>query len=73
MELILSLSGIAILLRMLTTPSLAANPALEPFYKLVIAVVIAVAAVDVMMQGFRLYGQYRREHSAPPLQEHPVG
>jgi hypothetical protein len=73
MELILSLSGIAILLRMLTTPSLAANPTLEPFYKVVIAVVIAVAAVDVMMQGFRLYGQYRREHSAPPAQEYPVG
>lgn len=72
LEAILSLSGIAILLRMLTTPLLTTSPTFDPLLKLALALAIAVAAVDVMMQGFRLYGQYQREHT-PPMQGHPVG
>ena len=61
-EAALSVAGIVLLTRMLATPALAASATYDPLFKLALAVVVAVATIDVIMQGLRIYGQYLRLH-----------
>ena len=58
LELLLSVGSIGVLVWMLSSGSLAATPALEPAFRLVLALVLAITAIDTAVQFFRLAGRY---------------